>query len=105
MTPEDSYWLIQKLVYRFPGLVVDQPVNGDDLIDWLIDQLRRDTTLQQIAKGHDKLVEDELLESRPSLPICPECGNDEFFVNEGITSLRCDYCGQTWKALPMEGEE
>lgn len=104
MTPEDSYWLIQKLVYRFPGLVVDQPVNGDDLIDWLIDQLRRDDTLRQIAKGHDKEVEDELIESQPSLPICPNCQCDDFFVNQDVDKIRCDFCGQVWKALPMEGE-
>lgn len=105
MTPEDSYWLIQRMVGQFPGLVTGDQIDTAALNVYLWSALHRDTTLQQIAMGHTKEVEDELLQSQPSLPICPECGNDNFFVNEGVSSIRCDYCGQTWRALPMEREE
>lgn len=82
MTPEDSYWLINNMVDRFPGLIDGEPVSGADLVEWISGQVNRDPLLAQIANGsvHRESTQD-------------------------LAEVRwCSVCETPWRADPMEDE-
>jgi len=104
MSPEDCYWLINNMIDRFPGLMDGESVSGSDLVEWVSDQVNRDSLLAQIANGSvHKESNQDLAEVKWSCPVCATPFVPEIFSDGDV--IKCYVCETTWRADPLEEDE